>query len=125
MKAVVASVELGGRSRKGTGGPGDLRACQAPGLSPCVFPASLFLLELTLARSRELALNYLTFSHIGLLASGRKSFSGLSSIFFLCFQMGPFQPECISFLLYLTEATPEIVTFFLQAPYSSSLGGNI
>lgn len=75
---------------------------------------------LTVARSRELALNYLTLSHIGLLASGRKSLSGRSSIFFLCFQMG----QSVSFLLDLTEATPQHGDIF-QVPSSSSLGGNI
>lgn len=83
MKAMVSSVKLGGPSRRGSGGSGELRARQAPGLSPSVFPASPSLLELTLARSRELALNYLTLSHIGLPASGKKSLSGHSSIFSL------------------------------------------
>lgn len=91
MEAMVASVKLGVHSRKGSGGSEESIASQAPSLSPSVFPASLSLLELTLARSRELPLNYLTLSHIGLLASGRKSFSEQSSIFFLsAFRWVPF-----------------------------------
>lgn len=80
MEAMVASVSWG----RGTAEGAQKLRSQEPlrpqvCLTHSVFPAFLSLLELTLARSRELALNYLTLSHIGLLASGTKCFSEQSS----------------------------------------------
>lgn len=88
-----------------------------------MFPASPSLLQLTLARSREPALNYLTLSHIGLLASGKKNLSGHSSIFSVCFQMDPLQPECVSVLLDLTEVTPQHCDILYKSPQVPALVG--
>lgn len=120
--------QAGVHSRRGSGGSEESIASQAPSLSPSVFPASLSLLELTLARSRELPLNYLTLSHIGLLASGGKSFSEQSSLFFLsAFRWVPFsQSVSVSSWTLLRpweRSYPNIVTFFYKSPQAPALVG--
>lgn len=126
MEAVVASVKLGMHSRRAAGGAEESIASQAPGLSPSVFSASLSLLELTLARSRELTLNYLTLSHIGLLASGRKGLSEQSSICFLsAFRWAPSSQNVSSWTLLRPwgRPYPNTVTFFYKSPKAPTLVG--